>query len=178
MKEQFSNSRFESIDTTDDERISNNCIPNLMNENSEQTKKNCINQKIYSKFRYQGSIYSVGDTVMLSDGENGFYVAKIVKVIVKNGIISSKQWPSIQVQWYYRKNDIVLSNSNATYKVGLSDNEVFISDHYENVIIESIISKCTVKSADDYEKGVIDDKTFFSRSTYNYKKVRINQDYF
>lgn len=108
----------------------------------------------------------------LSDGNNDFYVGKITKIIPNGGISIYKNWPTIQVQWYYRKKDIYLSN--LSYKEDLSENEIFLSNHFENIIIESIISKCTIVSIDKYDLGGNHDETFFTRAIYNKKTKKLN----
>lgn len=128
-------------------------------------------KQIYTKFRYQGNLYAVGDDIMLSDGNNGFYIAKITKLIPKGGISTYKNWPTIQVQWYYAIKDIRPKIS--LNPEDISDNERILSNHFENVIIESIISKCSVLSLEKYEQLGSDDLTFFTRATYNIKTVRI-----
>lgn len=129
-------------------------------------KKKC------SKFRFQGEVYSEGDIVMLSDGKDGYFIAKIIRFIPQGGIAAYKNWPTIRVKWYYRKSDILkwvfLEEDYGDY---LSEYEVFMSDHSENVIIESIISKCSVMTIDDYEKHPNDSNIFFTRAAYNHNKV-------
>lgn len=125
-----------------------------------------------SKFKYQSQIYSEGDNVMLSDGDSGFYVAKIVKLIPKGGISAYKYWPTIKVQWYYRKKDVLKSTSKyKNYLQNSSIYELFESDHYEIVIIESIIGKCKVSTFESFDEAQVNDKTFFTKLTYSHKTV-------
>lgn len=171
MKGEYNILNSESFDTTDDDRFSGKLYLLILIIDNLPFINVVPKQSSYSKFRYQGNVYSVGDTVMLSDGENGFYIAKITKLILQSGIAAYKKWPTIQVQWYYRKKDIYLPSMSETYRDGLSDNEVFVSDHFENIIIESILSKCSVISIEKYDQGNNDEKTFFTRATYSQKKV-------
>lgn len=133
-------------------------------------EKTCL-----SKFRFQGIVYSAGDAVILSDGDSGYYIAKICKIIRSGGIAAYKNWPTIQVQWYYRKNDISISKSNAKLVECMQENEVLESNHYDIVIIESIISKCrlaeNIVESKQNTNDTIDKKTFFVISFYNHNTV-------
>lgn len=160
MKGDYSNSN--SVDFTVDDRTTIKFAGNLT------STKLKLKDKPYSKIRYRGVIYSIGDDVMLSDGNDGFYVAKIMKINHLGDKTTHKRWPSINVQWYYRKQDISPIGSIAVSKESISENEVFLSDHRENIIIESIISKCTVTVIEKYEQS---ENVFFTRATYNHQTV-------
>lgn len=134
----------------------------------------CILNKstAYNKIRFQGIIYSVGDTVMLCDGnDGGFYVAKIIKILPTGGISEYKNWPSMQVQWYYKPKDIILQSTCRNSRKKFSKHEVFESNYCENIIIESIISKCKVTTIEKYKKEAGDEPIYFTRASYNHKSV-------
>lgn len=146
--------------------------------NAELSSLACIkvnrlsHKKNYMKFRFHGIVYSEGDTVMLSDGSNGYFVAKIMKFILKGGIPAYKDWPTLQVQWYYRKADILSwVELKEDYAEFLSEYEVFQSSHFENVIIESIISKCSITTIEKYEQLPNDENVFFTRAAFDHKTV-------
>ena len=57
----------------------------------------------------------------------------------------------------------------------LGENELFFSDHVDNVYIDSIIGKCYVFTINDYDNcPTIDDNTYFSRSVFNTREQSLN----
>lgn len=158
-----------SISTQDDKNEGSGTASRM--SASLKIKKLRLNSSC-SKFRFHGVVYSEGDAVMLSNGQEDYFVAKIVKFNPRGGIPAYKYWPTIQVQWYYRKSDImkgVLPKEDLSDY--LSEYEVFESSHLENVIIESIISKCSVTTLEKYEKMQTDSNVFFTRAAFNHKNV-------
>lgn len=137
-----------------------------------QSKKSHHN---ITKFRYQSLVYSVGDTVMLSNDTNDFYVAKIRKIILKGGIPKYKNWPTMEVQWYYRKQDIINSSSKISdYLKKASSHELFESNHIDNVIIESIIGKCQVTVLENSDQIDAYEKENFFYTTSNYNHITVS----
>lgn len=130
----------------------------------------------YKKFKYNGETYSVGDDVQICDYSSEFLIAKIIKIHAINGITKYSYWPTIEVNWYYKKDDIV---KDKKYIQGLdlrsiSDYEVFSSNHKDIIFIETLLGKCSVLSFEEYEKlEEINSNMFFTRAFYDPVKVRL-----
>ena len=52
-----------------------------------------------SKIKFKSDIYSVGDCLLVRDVNEGFLVAKLIKIIQYNGFKKYPFWPTIKVQW-------------------------------------------------------------------------------
>lgn len=131
----------------------------------------------FSKFKYKNEVYSVGEKVLISDEGSDCSIAKIVKIVPTKGINSNNYWPSIVIEWYYRKCDLLKDADHiANFKADfISDYELFESHHRDTVFIESIVGKCSVVSFDEFENstgmtGII----YFSRAKYDPIKVNIS----
>lgn len=128
----------------------------------------------FSKFKYRNEVYSVGEKVLISNGGSDYSIAKIIKILPLKGINRNSYWPSIQIEWYYRKSDL---NKDSEKILGynqnyISDFELFESNHKDVIFIESIIGKCQVISFEDYDNlNEITGNIFFSRSKFDPIKV-------
>ena len=50
----------------------------------------------------------------------------------------------------------------------MAENEVFETNHYDVVYIESLVEECSVVSLVEYERmGSIDQNVFFTRASYD-----------
>jgi hypothetical protein len=70
----------------------------------------------YTKLKYKDEIYSLDDILMIRDVNEGFLVAKLVKILGTGGNKKYSHWPTVQVQWYYKKSDINISGINIQHK--------------------------------------------------------------
>lgn len=151
----------------------------LLLENVKKLEKikSVLNTKLnYTKFKINGEVFSVGDDVQICDSGNDFLIAKIIKIKPTHGISKYPYWPTIQVQWYYRKSDI---EQESKYIQGLklssiSDYELFSSNHKDYIFMETIVSKCHILKFSEYEKlDDINSNVYFSRATYDPVRVSI-----
>lgn len=79
-----------------------------MDNNKIQKIRKIVNADIdYKKIKYKSHIYSIGDSILIRDVNEGFLVAKLVKIIQYNGFKKYPFWPTIQVQWYFLINDFM-----------------------------------------------------------------------
>lgn len=120
---------------------------------------------------YNNQIFSINEFLLVSDLEDSS-ICKLIKIIPREGIQQAPNyWPSIEVQWYYKKNDInrVKNGLTAVKKFNsISEFEIFSSEHRDIIYIESIISKCNVYSFAEYEAlESYSENTFFSRAGYD-----------
>jgi len=62
--------------------------------------RHIVNSEVhYNKIKYKSHIYSIGDCILIRDINDGFLVAKLIKIIQFNGFKKYPFWPTIQVQW-------------------------------------------------------------------------------
>lgn len=143
--------------------------------------KELIGHTKFSKFKYRNEVYSIGEKIMVSNGGSDYSVAQIIKVLPLKGISRSSYWPSIQIEWYYRKSDL---NKDSSSIVGynanfISEFEVFKSNHKDTIFIESILGKCQIISFEKYDcLNEINGNIFFCRSKYDPIKVRLIKSQF
>ncbi len=158
-------------------------IPKDLNPIFKEKILKIINPNIvYEQLKYNGIIYNLGDFITVTDMED-FSVCKITKIIPYNlsNTEAPSYWPSIRVQWYYRKKDINREKNNilSNKKFGsISDFEVFKTEHSDIIFIESLINKCYVYTYDEYEElENHSDFTFFSRASYDPNKKMLNPSF-
>ena len=85
---------------------------------------------------------------MIRDVNEGFLIGKLTKVIHTGGFKKYPYWPTVQVQWYYKKSDVNREKNGLqddTIFNSISEYEVFKSTHFDIIFIETIISHCKVK---------------------------------
>lgn len=129
----------------------------------------------FSKFKYKGEVYSIGENVLITDGGSECSVAKIVKILPTKGINNNNYWPTIIVEWYYRKCDLLKdADSIPNFKEDyISEYEVFESQHRDTIYIESIVGKCKVACFEEYENSNdTSGNLYFSRAKYDPVKVK------
>lgn len=115
----------------------------------EKIKKIVSPSVNYNKVKYKSDIYSVGDYLLIKDVNDGFLVGKLIKIIKNGGMKKYPYWPTIQVQWYYKKSDINREKNglqDETVFNSISDFELFKSNHTDVIFIETIVSPCKVNS--------------------------------
>jgi hypothetical protein len=56
----------------------------------------------YNKVKYKSEVYTIGDCLLIRDVNDGFLIAKLVKIVQCNGLKKYPWWPTIQVQWYIK----------------------------------------------------------------------------
>ena len=56
--------------------------------------------KDYTMIKFKHNIYSVGDTLLVRDLNEGFLIAKLLRILSYNGNKKYPYWPTIEVQWY------------------------------------------------------------------------------
>jgi hypothetical protein len=134
--------------------------------------------KVYECLLYNQLTYSIGDFLLVTDLED-CSICKLLRIIPQGGSNAAPSyWPTIEVQWYYKKKDInrVKNGLTSTRKYNsLSEYEVFKSQHKDVIYIESIICKCFVYTLDEYEAlETLTPNTFFCRAGYDPAKQMLN----
>ena len=62
---------------------------------------------LFENFKYNNILYSVGDDVQIHDESTEPLVGKITKILTFYGNSKYPHWPTIEVQWYYRRSDLI-----------------------------------------------------------------------
>jgi len=150
----------------------------IENKKKLEQVKNVIDiNTTYTKFKYNGEIYSVGDDVQICDYSSEYLIAKIVKIHTTNGIMKYSYWPTIEVNWYYKKSDIAQDKKSlpGLDLNSISEFEVFSSKHKDIIFIETLLGKCNVLTFEEYESlEEISSIMFFTRAFYDPIKVSSN----
>ena len=126
-------------------------------------------------FKINNEVYSVGECVQIFDEGQEHLVAKIIKILPANGIQKYSYWPTIEIQWYYRKSDIAKDSKliPGLKLECISDYEVFESNHKDVIFIETIVGKCSILRFEEYEQlDEINGNMFYKRAFYDPIKVR------
>ena len=136
----------------------------------------------FNHFKYNNIIYSINDILLIksaSSSESFFSLGRLIRIIHRNGISSNPKWPSIEVEWFYQKSEIIRSKVNSlnddNYYESISDDEVFSSNHRDIIFIETVEGKAKVVSIDEYIETSDEEKNvFFTRAAYNPFNLQIS----
>ena len=129
------------------------------------------------QLKHKNKIYEIGDCLILKESQVKILIGKLLEIVPEGGISGYEEWPSIKVQWYYHWSELELDKLGICEQdtLYLGENELFFSDHVDNVYIDSIIGKCYVFTINDYDNcPTIDDNTYFSRSVFNTREQSLN----
>ncbi len=75
--------------------------PNQIDSIKLQKLKKIVSSELnYTKVKYKGEIYSLGDILMVRDVNEGFLICKFLKIVPHGGNKKYSHWPTVQVQWY------------------------------------------------------------------------------
>ena len=135
----------------------------------EKLKKYVNNNFTYNSVKFRDIVYKLGDVLLIQSTQENL-IGELIKIIPINGVKEYPFWPTVQVKWYYKKNDINRKKNNLVNPQNfgsISDFELFPSNHKDIIYIESIINKCKVCSFEEYENiKEPSDYTFFTRAKY------------
>ncbi|CAD8137726.1 unnamed protein product [Paramecium pentaurelia] len=111
---------------------------------------------------------NLNSDIVIYTKEDGQCVAKTIEMI---GVMRFQQYtPIIRVQWYYSKNN--LKEIIGRYIDCIGDRELFLSDQYDFIQPDTIISLAEVLDFKDFDKqDFVDDFTFYCRSFYKNKQI-------
>ncbi|CAD8197630.1 unnamed protein product [Paramecium octaurelia] len=162
-------SRTSSVDEKQDNILLKSKIQKLIqskdNNNLYQLlKKNKKSRTSYKQLKYEGIIYKIGQNLCIKADRRIDYVAKLIK-IVKLVDNDDEIYPLIKVQWYYRKFE--LENIPKPYMDYISENEVFKTNEYDYIEIESIVSLASILTYEEFDQlETMNDTTYFMRAAY------------
>lgn len=98
--------------------------------------------------------------IVIYTKEDGYCVGKTSEII---GVVRFQSYtPIIKIQWYYSKKD--LRNIIGKYEDCVSEKELFLSDKFDLIQPDTIISLATVLDFVGFDQlKAVDDFTYFSR---------------
>ena len=146
-------------------------------QNLEKLKKYVDSNLSYDSIKFRNIVFKIGDVLLIQASEENL-IGELIKIIPVNGIKEYPFWPTVQVRWYYKKQDINRKKNNLLNQQNfdsISDYELFPSNHKDIIYIESIINKCKVYSYEEYD-SIADpsDFTFFTRAKYEIHTEMLN----
>ncbi|CAD8045923.1 unnamed protein product [Paramecium sonneborni] len=124
--------------------------------------------KVFKTIKINNLNIKQNSDIVIYTKEDGHCVAKVIEII---GVIRFQQYtPIIKIQWYYSKNN--LKKIIQKYLNCIGEKELFLSDHYDFIQPDTIISLAEVLDFKDLDmKNIINDFTFFCRSFYRNKQI-------
>ncbi|CAD8139869.1 unnamed protein product [Paramecium pentaurelia] len=133
----------------------------LQNQNKSRTN--------YKKLKYEDQIYRVGQNLCIKGDNRSEYVAKLIK-IVKLYDDEDNCIPLIKVQWFYRKNE--LYGLPKEQMDCISENEVFKTNEFDYIEIESIVGLAIILSYEEYDQiEELNDNIYFTRASFIDRKL-------
>lgn len=128
--------------------------------------------RVFDRVKFNGVIYAVGDSVEVRiRPSNLTSLARIVKIIDSNCHSKYSYWPMIEVEWLYKKQEIEgLGIKEDLSYVG--NFEVFLSNHKDDIFIESILRKVSLIKLEDYQSlEVLNEGIYYTRGRVDTIKV-------
>ena len=111
----------------------------------------------FSRLKLNGTVYNVGEVAVIKEYFDDCCFGTIVKIWCKaNGEAI------IRVRWYYKPSDVFKSVPGF-----IGTDELFDSDHEQDVCAEALYDKAQVLSFTDYSsRPEIDENIYFSRARF------------
>ncbi|CAK58429.1 unnamed protein product (macronuclear) [Paramecium tetraurelia] len=123
----------------------------------------------YQKLKYENQIYHVGQNLCIRGDNRSIYVAKLIK-IVKLYDDEDNCLPFIKVRWFRRKTELTGLSKDCLDCI--SENEVFKTNEFDYIEIESIVGLATILSFEEYDQiEELYDNVFFTRAQYVNEKL-------
>jgi len=111
----------------------------------------------FSRLKLNGTVYNVGDVAVIKEYTDDCCFGKIVKIWCK-----AKGQAFVRLRWYYKPSDVF-----STVPVFIGVDELFNSDHEQDVYVQTLYDKVQVLSFPDYSsRSEIDEDIFFTRARY------------
>ena len=128
----------------------NDCVKSTVDNNKKpdatDTRKQPKRKKEYKRLRFKGQIYQIGNLVIIKQADGATAFGKISKIIEKGGLPEKLDWPTIDVQLYYKKDKINKEKNSIDKEVydHMGDNELFETNKVERVFVDKINGLCQV----------------------------------
>ena len=147
-------------------------------ESASSVNKPSRSKKVYTKFQYRDQIFKVGDVCRFFQEANvPDLLGKIMSICSTD--TKHPDFAKIKVRWFYQKRDLFrtkLSKEELTQVA--EDVELFPTNHYQNVYVQTINGKVKIVSLEDFEQlAPVPNDTFFSRAEFDPKKKLFKPDY-
>ncbi|CAD8096734.1 unnamed protein product [Paramecium sonneborni] len=132
----------------------------------------------YDTIKVQGQVLSVGDSVLINSGDqcDEDYVGTIKQILSIKEPTTAKLICLCRIQWYMRKSEIIKSQPKCSEWI--SEQELFITNHQEYILAQSIIARCQILTCNQYQElEEIESTIYFNRLEWDiYKKQFTNID--
>ncbi|CAD8171880.1 unnamed protein product [Paramecium octaurelia] len=125
----------------------------------------------YDTIKVQGQVICVGDSVQINSGDqhDEDYVGTIKQIISIKEPTTAKLICLCRIQWYMRKSEIIKSQPKCSEWI--SEQELFITNHQEYILAQSIITSCKILSCSEYQElDEIDSTIYFNRLEWDLQK--------
>jgi len=141
-----------------------------LNQNPVKRRKSTTTNHRWTKLKFMGEEFEVGDSILVSESGGSPWVARLNKIL---GLGIDKSFPEcgmVEVKWFYSRKDFDPEFFKGNMSV-VGENELFESDHKDRIFIESILGKCKVLQLEDYlrEGGLSLPNIFLCRARYDTK---------
>ena len=92
--------------------------------------------------------------ILAKQDNDSIPVAKLKKIIARQGLLPNKDWPTIDVQYYFPKAKLNRGKNyiDCSLYDNLANNEVFETEKIERVYYNNIAGKCSLYSLEEYNK--------------------------
>ena len=130
----------------------------------------------YKALKYKNVIYKVDDDVLFYSNKENYVIGSIRRILNAGFLRNRPSAPSIEVNWYYTKNDLQREQAKLSKQTfsSISELEVFKSNHYDIVTIDSILIKCRILTFEEFDRLEEPlDNVFFTRASYDPVKQRL-----
>ncbi|CAD8054757.1 unnamed protein product [Paramecium primaurelia] len=125
----------------------------------------------YDTIKVQGQVLSVGDSVLINSGDqhDEDYVGTLKQIISIKEPTTTKLICLCKIQWYMRKSEIIKSKPKCSEWI--SEQELFLTNHQEYILAQSIIASCKILSCNEYQElDEIESTIYFNRLEWDLQK--------
>lgn len=120
-------------------------------------KKSSDPPKEFSRLKYNSMVYEPGDVVVIQEHKDERCFGTVISIWSQ-----AKGQAFFKVRWFYKATDVF-----GTVPLFIGADELFDSDHEQDVPVQSVYGKIRVLSFEDYfNRAEIEDDMFFSRARY------------
>jgi len=122
----------------------------------------------FKMVKFKNIKYSLNSCMLVrneTDVENDF-VCKLLRIIRPKKVDAKKILAFLEVQWYYRKND--LPKKYAYLMPHISANEVFLSPHKDFIMVDCINGPCEILTLEAYDQLTsTSNNVFYTRAAFD-----------
>jgi len=132
-------------------------------------KKQSTSRVTFKVLRLNDVIYNLGDTVRIKEEHDEDSYGTVLKFWKKSG----ESEAFVRVRWFFKPKDVLRPLEDF-----ISQGELFDSDLEQDIWVQSIYGKVTVKSLEDYHQlDEIEEDIYFCRAVYRHKERVLDPPY-